>query len=389
MALQSLMASVDRPLNDALRERARAVGRRHFGPGGLGDLLPDGSVLGSYVLERVLGEGGQAVVYLGRHRRLPGRLAAVKVPHGAETRRMLQEADVMARLDHPGILGIVDADADADPPYLVLEYCVGGSLSERVETQGPLPVGEVARIARGVADALSCAHALGIVHRDLKPENVLFDSQGNPRIADFGLGKVVAERISLSLSQGSHTGVAGTPVYMAPEQEWPGGKVDGRTDLFALGKLIWFMLTGETPRTLRPVERERPDVDPAWSELIFKLTATAPEDRYSDAAAVVAELDRLTAPPAPELPAPMAASLPAPVHAAPRTGGSRLARVLGGLAYTTAFFLCMAGTLAMVNHAGQEGVSVFIVAGFMFAAAGILRRVANPEPEGLLIERGD
>ncbi len=290
MALAALLNSVDRPMSPELREDARRIAGRHFAAadGVSAGLLPEGALIGHYQIERVLGVGGQAVVYLARHTRLGARQVAIKVPHG-QTSRMLREADAMARLDHPGIAGIVDLDAEAEPPYLVLEYYAGGSLADRLE-DGPLSEAEVLRVTRALLEALAFAHEHDVVHRDLKPENVLFDGVGNPLIADFGLGKVVAEQISLSLSQGTHTGIAGTPLYMAPEQERPGAAVDGRTDLYALGKLIYRMLTGEHPRTLRPIEHSRSDLRHPWSELVFKLTESFPDSRHADAGAVLADL---------------------------------------------------------------------------------------------------
>ncbi len=295
MALAALLNSqdLDRPLRPSVRDEARRIASLHFGApaggGGGAALLPEGAVLGSYRIERVLGVGGQAVVYLARHTRLNKRLVALKVPHG-EVSRMLREADAIARLAHAGVVGIVDLDPEAEPPFLVLEYCAGGSLADRL-AEGPLPEEEVLRITRALLEALAYAHDRDVVHRDLKPENVLFDEGGNSRIADFGLGKVVAEQVSLSLSQGSRTGVAGTPLYMAPEQERPGAEVDGRADLFALGKLIYRMLTGEQPRTLRPVEHLRPGLRHPWSQLVFKLTESFPDARPASARAVLAELD--------------------------------------------------------------------------------------------------
>lgn len=372
MALRALMATTQEPpLSEAVRAQARSVSAKHFGSGAedaARGLLREGQVVGGYRIERILGTGGQAVVYLGRHERLPSRLAAIKVPHGEATQRMLREANVMARLDHPGILNVLDVDPAAEPPYLITDYCVGGSLADRIDAEGPVPESEGIRIAQALLGALSHAHAQGIVHRDLKPENVLFDSNGNPKIADFGLGKVVAEQLSLSLTRMSgSTGVAGTPVYMAPEQERPNAKVDARADLFAVGKLIYHMLTGVSPRTLRPLERERPGLEPAWTDLVFKLTATRPDDRFQSAEQVLACFQ-------PDLPA-----------TALETGNEREKRereeleqgatfvgVMAAIAFVIAFFCAMGGTIAMVSGSGRGGLVAFIVAGFMLAGGSIL-----------------
>jgi hypothetical protein len=309
-ALGALLAQTERPMPDGLRDRVRTFGEAHFQGGPEADagpeLLPDGTRIGLWVTERVLGSGGQAVVYLAQHRHLPGRRAAIKVPHGEGTRRMLVEGRALSRLQHPGIVDLLDIDPDAEPPYLALGYCPGGNLAERVEDEGPLPEYEAARIGCELLEALGYAHDRGVVHRDLKPQNVLFDADDRVRVADFGIGKVVAEQLSHSLTRATHTAFAGTPLYLAPEQERPGAKVDGRTDLYAFGKLLYHMLTGESPRTLRPIERERPEVEtPRWSELIFQLTETDPDARPADARQALQQMraiQGLVAQPAPVIP---------------------------------------------------------------------------------------
>jgi serine/threonine protein kinase len=371
-ALRSLLAGSGEAMSDRLRERAREVAQRHFRePGGGVDLLDDGATLGAWTVERVLGVGGQSVVYLARRARLPSHLVALKVPHGSQTRALLREAEALARLDHPGIVKLVDIDADASPPWVAVEYCVGGSLADKVATEGPLPEAEVVRIARALLDALAYAHAAGVVHRDLKPENVLLDASGHVRIADFGIGKVVADQLSQSLSQGSMTSVAGTPAYMAPEQERPGSVIDGRADLYAVGKLIHHMLTGLAPRTLRPVEQERPGVRPGWSSLVFKLTATQPDARFADATAARAELDRLSetsdAPPT----TPGAPVITPPASIASADSSSRGATIVGTAFVAVAYLATLAGTLAMVSGRGSWGVSAFIVSGFAWWGAGL------------------
>ena len=408
MALKALLSTPPtHELDPALRERAKRLAARHFGAGGElpTGLLPEGAIVGTYRVERILGMGGQAVVYLGRHVRLQSRLVAIKVPHGTETYRMMREADVMARLDHPGVVKIVDLNAETDPPYLVLDYCVGGSLAERTEAEGPLSESEVLRITRDLLEALRFAHLREIIHRDLKPENVLFDASGMPRIADFGLGKIVAEQLSLSLSQASRTGVAGTPLYMAPEQERPGAPVDGRADLFALGKLIYHMLTGEAPRTLRPVEHSRSDLTLPWSDLVFALTETFPDSRPADADAALAIIDswpgcsvspnpspadivtRIDAKPVGSAldSAPTQADASAEVQAPLASGDwqGRLQRlfdqVFSDLGYSLAFLLGAGGVLALIlgNPAGV--VAVFfsaLVAFFAGAEKGHTARAA-------------
>ncbi|MGE0712559.1 MAG: protein kinase [Planctomycetota bacterium] len=404
MALKALLSTgVDRPLDPALRERARRLAARHFGASGdpaHAGLLPEGAVIGTYRVERVLGMGGQAVVYLGRHVRLKSRLVAIKVPHGTETHRMLREADVMARLDHPGVVGIVDLDAEASPPYLTLEYCAGGSLADRIEAEGRLSEDEVLRITRRLCEALAFAHDREVIHRDLKPENVLFDSAGNPRIGDFGLGKVVAEQISLSLSQASRTGVAGTPLYMAPEQELPNAEVDARADLFALGKLIYHMLTGDSPRTLRPVEHVRQDLKHPWSDLVFKLTETFAGARHASARAVLAVLERWEpaepqAPEAREAPGreefPLRVSndgLPARHDPWDEKLRGLFDRVFSDLSYAVAF-LCVVGGVAAMIVGAEPGIVAVVLGAFVAMNARSEERKERERVQQLQAEQRD
>jgi len=396
MALKALLSTTGtQPLDPALREKARRLAARHFGAGGdlPAGLLAEGAVVGHYQVERILGMGGQAVVYLGRHVRLKSRLVAIKVPHGTETYRMLREADVMARLDHPGVVSILDLDAEAETPYLVLDYCTGGSLADRIEAEGPLGEGEVLRITRELLEALRFAHLREVIHRDLKPENVLFDASGQPQIGDFGLGKIVAEQVSLSLSQASRTGIAGTPLYMAPEQERPGASVDARADLYALGKLIYAMLTGESPRTLRPVEHLRPGLELPWSDLVFALTENFPDARPADADAVLTILEQwrpqgTSAPhvtPLVEGVAPAASKLEGGHQVGGSTSSEALTpgqewharlqnlfdRVTGNLGYALAFLMAAGGILVLM--AGQEeGVVALVFSGILASMTGLI-----------------
>ena len=399
MALKALLSTTGtEPLDPALREKARRLAARHFGAGGdlPAGLLAEGAVVGHYRVERILGMGGQAVVYLGRHVRLKSRLVAIKVPHGTETYRMLREADVMARLDHPGVVSILDLDAEAETPYLVLDYCTGGSLADRIEAEGPLSEGEILRITRELLEALRFAHLREVIHRDLKPENVLFDSSGQPQIGDFGLGKIVAEQVSLSLSQASRTGIAGTPLYMAPEQERPGAPVDARADLYALGKLIYAMLTGQSPRTLRPVEHLRSGLELPWSDLVFALTETFPDARPADADAVLTILEQWrpqgTTPPSesPLAEGPSVARSASKLEDLRREQAGSAAhealtpgqewharlqnlfdRVTGNLGYALAFLMAAGGILVLM--AGQEeGVVALVFSGILASMTGLI-----------------
>ncbi len=204
--------------------------------------------LGSYELIRRLGEGGMARVYLARDVRL-GREVALKVlePQLAERpgfrERFLREARVAASLDHPHIVPLYDFGESDSLLYLVMPYVSGGSLQDILK-RAPLPVGEVVAYGSQIADALDYAHQRKVVHRDVKPANMLVHSDGRLMLSDFGLAKVL-DKSRPNVSRGRPD--AGTPEYMAPEQIE--GQTDERSDIYALGVVLYLLLTGHLPFT--------------------------------------------------------------------------------------------------------------------------------------------
>ena len=200
-----------------------------------------------YTLERELGAGGMATVYLAtdvRH----DREVAIKVLHpelsasiGAE--RFEREIKLAAKLQHPHILGLYDSGETDKLLYYVMPFVKGESLRDRLNREGQLTIDDAIQIALEVADALGHAHAQGIVHRDIKPENILL-SGGHALVADFGIARAATEAGGHKLTQ---TGMAvGTPVYMAPEQA-VGDAVGPTSDLYSLGCVLYEMLSGEPP----------------------------------------------------------------------------------------------------------------------------------------------
>ena len=218
---------------------------------------------GRYAIERELGRGGMATVYLAEDRK-HRRKVALKVLHpelavALGTERFLREVEIAARLQHPHILPLYDsgeAVPDASDPsgsrllYYVMPYVAGGSLRERMRRELRLPVDEALRIAREVADALDYAHAEGVVHRDVKPENILL-ARGHALVADFGIAKALGRAVVGQGSGGAEltqTGLAvGTPAYMSPEQASGQRELDARTDVYSLAVVLYEMLAGETP----------------------------------------------------------------------------------------------------------------------------------------------
>ncbi|HXQ39240.1 MAG TPA: serine/threonine-protein kinase, partial [Anaerolineales bacterium] len=203
--------------------------------------------IGRYEIKSELGRGGMATVYRGYDPRFEREVAVKVLPpellHSDPQfkLRFEREAKIIAQLEHSSIVPVYDVDTDGDQPYFVMRYMSGGSLSERIKA-GVFTIEDATRILERVGPGLDEAHSKGIVHRDIKPSNILFDNRGTPYISDFGIAK-------LSQAQaGNVTGSAiiGTPAYMAPEQA-QGDVVDGRADIYALGIILYEMVTGRQP----------------------------------------------------------------------------------------------------------------------------------------------
>jgi|GEM_PF-779764 len=222
------VATVLRPLQDA--------------PAGLGSIGPEGR----YHLDLELGRGGMGVVYRATDRVLDREVALKELPVQLTTdpdrlQRFRQEARTLARLTHPNIIQIYDLFEDQGRLWIAMEYVDGGDLATVIESRGRLAIHDAARFARQIAEAVQTAHERDIIHRDIKPMNVLLTANGTPKLADFGLARLV--------SSGTHT-VAGTilgsPDYMSPEQA-AGHVADSRSDIYALGITLYEMLAGRPP----------------------------------------------------------------------------------------------------------------------------------------------
>ncbi len=242
------------------------------------------ALAGKFEIEREIGQGGMAVVYLAHDLR-HNRKVAVKVlrPELAAVvggDRFLNEIQVTANLQHPHILPLFESGEADGFVYYVMPFVEGESLGDRLHREGPLPTGDVARLLSQVADALSYAHTHGVLHRDIKPDNVMVSGR-HAMVMDFGVARAVTE----ATDQAGLTtaGMAiGTPAYMAPEQAAADPEIDHRADIYALGILGYELLTGTTPFG-----------DRAPHQILAAHMTEAPEavtNRRSDVPAVLADV---------------------------------------------------------------------------------------------------
>jgi serine/threonine protein kinase len=253
--------------------------------------------LGPYHILEPIGRGGMAVIYKA-YQPATDRLVAVKVLLDSRAddpqtvRRFEHEARVIAGLEHRNIVPVYDFGREGELLYLVMRYMRAGTVSDLLR-RGSLTPGDAASILNDVAAALDYAHGQGIIHRDIKPNNILVDADGHANLTDFGLAKVMGESLDLT-----HSGTAiGTPAYMAPEQV-AGETVSPRTDIYALGVMLYEMATGVLPfvsdspmalaimhlqDTLRPAREVNPMIPPAVDAVIQRAMAKQPDRRYATA----------------------------------------------------------------------------------------------------------
>jgi predicted Ser/Thr protein kinase len=266
--------------------------------------------LGRYVVERVLGRGAMGVVYLARDPVI-GREVALKTlnvsPDAEEAeefrQRFLREAQAAGRLNHPGIVTVHDAGVDPQlgVSFMAMEFIEGRTLKDLQRAGHAFAYSEVARIGAALAGALDYAHSKGVVHRDIKPANIIFTPQGLVKITDFGVARMESSNLTATGQ------FIGTPNYMPPEQVI-GAAVDGRSDLFSLGVVLFELLTGTRPfvgQSLTEVtykivhepapipSQVRPGLPPAFNPIILKLLEKDPPKRYPRGAEVARALDAL------------------------------------------------------------------------------------------------
>jgi serine/threonine protein kinase len=276
------------------------------------------AMMPGYTIEKILGRGGMGAVYKGVQTNLDRTVAIKILPPGVEkedpsfAERFKNEAKLMAKLLHPAVVAVFDFGLNSGGQlYIAMEYVDGTDVAQMISTQKKLPPDHALAITAHVCDALTAAHELGIVHRDIKPANVLINMKGQVKVADFGLAKIE--------EPGSHgltkTGYAmGTPDFVAPEALMLGTAIDGRADVYAVGVMLYQMLTGNIPRgAFKPASVLVPALDRRYDPIIQKAMQHDREERHQSAAELRRELDVILTVPLVQnnAPAGAAAAIPA------------------------------------------------------------------------------
>jgi serine/threonine-protein kinase len=271
------------------------------------------TLAGRYRVERELGQGGMATVYLAEderhHRKVAVKVLRPELAAALGVERFTREIEIGAQLQHPHVLPLLDSGEAEGLLYYVMPYVQGESLRERLARRGELPIHEAVKLLSEVVDALSHAHGHGVVHRDIKPDNIMLSGR-HALVMDFGVAKAVSE--ATGRQQLTTAGVAlGTPAYMAPEQATADPHFDHRVDIYAVGVLAYELLAGRPPfvaatpqqvlaahvmQPPEPVTSHRPSISPALAGVVMKCLAKRPSDRWQTADELLAQLEPLLTP---------------------------------------------------------------------------------------------
>jgi serine/threonine-protein kinase len=271
-------------------------------PGTIDSLLARvrAALAGRYAIEREVGRGGMAVVYVAldakHHRRVAVKVLQPQLASALGADRFLREIEIVAGLAHPHIVPLHDSGAADGLAFYVMPFIEGESLENRLIRERQLPIGEALAIVRDVADALTYAHRQGIVHRDIKPGNILL-AAGHAVVADFGIARALAVATDTSVGNLRHE--VGTPAYMSPEQLGCSSQGDPRSDIYSLGCVACEMLAGERPSPAKgeaalvwqALATLRPGLSPAVTRAVARALQRVPADRFASAAEFAEALD--------------------------------------------------------------------------------------------------
>jgi serine/threonine protein kinase len=283
---------------------------------------PGATIAGKYRVERVLGEGGMGLVLAARHTRLDETVAIKMLRPDVlrsrdEVQRFLREGRACSKLKSEHVVRILDlGEADGEVPFLVMEQLEGRDLAALLRGRGPLDVATTLTVVLEACEAVAEAHALGIIHRDLKPANLFLARAANGgtkvKVLDFGISKILEEAAQGDLSLTATRTLMGSPLYMAPELMRSARAADPRSDVWALGCILYELLTGTTPwqgetitelcvrvleETPRPITSFRADVPQALEAVVARCLAKKPEDRYQSVMEAATQLAALAGDP--------------------------------------------------------------------------------------------
>ncbi len=260
-----------------------------------------GQQVGNYVIEALLGSGGMAVVFRGRQLSL-NRNVAIKIlskdlaKNKLFIQRFSSEAAVLASLNHPNIVSVIDRGHDGDAYFIVMEYVEGETLKDRLRREGKLAQEQVLQIGDQVLAGLEYAHRRGVVHRDIKPGNIMVNREEMVKIADFGLAHLAKSEGGLDVTRDNQT--MGTLKYMAPEQLTSAKNIDQRTDIYSFGVCLYELLTGKLPLGMFKMPSEVDGaLDMRWDEIILRSLRMDPSERYASAEEMARALRELATTP--------------------------------------------------------------------------------------------
>jgi serine/threonine protein kinase len=284
----------EEPASSNVPPRTTSGGGRRWEPPSPEELQ---RMLPQFEVECLIGRGGMGAVYRGIQSSLERTVAikllppAIEEQDGAFAERFKNEARLMGRMNHPAIVSVYDFGRTTEGQlYFVMEYVDGTDVQRMIAREGRLPSEHALAVTAHLCDALGYAHKQGIVHRDIKPSNVLIDREGRVKVADFGLAKLTTNTQNSGLTQ---TGMAmGTPDYVAPETLMFGSDVDGRADLYAVGVMLYQMLTGDIPRGMFKMPSQKfQSIDPRFDDIVRRALEHDRDERYQSSLELRRDLD--------------------------------------------------------------------------------------------------